>query len=120
MSKVIFVNVENITFTFYCQSASTRYGFKHVVEMYNGGYYINTGKCYYLNRTWERWTYQSACIQTVNNELERIYNDVKTGYKSEHNIKRITEKHKKAIDEIYENMAGALLKLKHELNTNIY
>lgn len=120
MSKVVIVTVENITFTFYCRAENTRHGFKHVVEMYNGGYYINEGTCYYLNRTWERWNYQSACIQAVNNELERIYNDTKQCYKLANNVKRITEKHKKAIEEIYKNNAGALLQVKHELDTKLF
>lgn len=120
MSKVIFVNVENIQFTFYCRSASTRHGFKHEVELYNGGYYINEGTCYYLNRTWESWNYQSACIQAVNNELTRIYNETKQCYKLEHNIKRVSKKHEIVINEIYENMAGALLKAKYELQTKIF
>lgn len=117
MTKLFYVTVENTVFTIYCKSSKTRNGFKHEVEIYNGGYHCSSGKAYYLNRTWERWTFQSACLNAVQNELNRIYDDTKQCYKAAHNVKRITAKHKQAIDEIYNNMAGAWLDMKQQLTT---
>jgi hypothetical protein len=44
-----------------CESADTRNGFKHVctIQSPNGYIYAKTKICY-LNRTWERFTYESV------------------------------------------------------------
>lgn len=49
-----------------CRSESTRKGFKHIAEIQsrngkNGHFYtLNTAKCSYINRTWERYNFESV------------------------------------------------------------
>ncbi len=48
-------------FTVICRSERTRNGFRHLAEVQNKhGYTIAAAKCYYLNRTWERYTFESV------------------------------------------------------------
>lgn len=72
------------------------YGFVHITTIFYDNYML-TAKVGYINRTWERYTYETstrACLQKLVNE---IYNNIKTDYKKQNNIKRITQKDKKAI-----------------------
>ena len=47
-----------------CASQRTNYGFRHVVTVYDGLYSYDGKACYY-NRTWEKYTYQSAIKNTL-------------------------------------------------------
>lgn len=122
MSKVIFIDKDNTRYNFYCRTEDTRHGFKHVCELFIDGYLWNSAVCYYLNRTWERWAYQTVCLEAVNKELNRIYDNTKNCYKEGKGIKRLTDKHKKAIDDLfYTNMAVERLQaVKQELNNKLF
>lgn len=50
----------------FCLSANTRNGFKHEVELQENGYTIARAKVCYLNRTWERYTYETAIHKAIN------------------------------------------------------
>ncbi len=56
---------KGITFEVFCQSGSTRHGFKHTVELWQNGYYIAEAKICYLNRTWERYRYESTIHKAI-------------------------------------------------------
>lgn len=43
-----------------CDTLSTRNGFKHEASLILNGYDIDKVKINYLNRTWERFTYDSV------------------------------------------------------------
>lgn len=43
-----------------CQYKKTRYGFKHTAKLFLNGEEMGTAECYYSNRTWERYEYQSV------------------------------------------------------------
>ena len=44
---------------------STRSGFAHETELYIDGWQAAEARCYYINRTWERYSYQSVMLQAV-------------------------------------------------------
>lgn len=50
-----------------CEAKSTRSGFKHEATLLLNGVSFTTVKICYLNRTWERFTYQSV--------LEKIFDE---------------------------------------------
>ena len=57
--KVFSVNFQGEKNSIYCKCENTRNGFKHVATMYyNKNTYVAV--CYYLNRTWECFEYQSV------------------------------------------------------------
>ena len=57
--KVFSVNFQGEKNSIYCKCENTRNGFKHVATMYyNRNTYVAV--CYYLNRTWECFEYQSV------------------------------------------------------------
>ena len=53
-------------FEVFCVSADTQNGFKHEVELQCNGYTIARAKVCYLNRTWERYRYETAIHKAIN------------------------------------------------------
>ena len=50
-----------------CDWAKTRNGFKHTATLMIDGAEQESTKCNYLNRTWERYEYQSVLQKVINN-----------------------------------------------------
>lgn len=48
-----------------CSQHSTRNGFKHVAKLIYSGNVIQTSSVSYLNRTWERYEYQTVMEQLI-------------------------------------------------------
>lgn len=53
---------------FLCETKPTRHGFAHIVELFNpSGCMIARAKNNYLNRTWERYEYESTMMAAAKN-----------------------------------------------------
>ena len=70
-------------YKFVCFYASERDGFKHKAVLLLNGAELSKAVCHYCNRTWERYTYQSAMKEAVqayinkngqNSELNELLN----------------------------------------------
>lgn len=48
-----------------CESKKTRSGFKHIATLLINGSETDNTKCCYLNRTWERYEYQSVLSKII-------------------------------------------------------
>ena len=62
----------------------TRSGFKHVAHVFEDGGYRFTSQCYYYNRTWERYQFETLLhkvIQTLTEYETRDYSKSKRGRK---------------------------------------
>lgn len=94
------ININGSEYIFTCYSDSTRNGFKHICHLFRNGREINNGTCYYLNRTWEWYRYQSVMFTAVNNEIAYLKERHKANYKSENNISRLTKKHAEIVNDI--------------------
>lgn len=79
--------------TFVNNSRSTRNGFAHDSELYINDNYKGKHSCYYLNRTWECYRYQTVMMGLVDNLIEERKNYIKADYKRANNIARLTQKH---------------------------
>jgi len=52
-------------YTVVCETKSTRQGFKHEAVLLRGSYEaLKTKECY-LNRTWERFTYETVLLKAI-------------------------------------------------------
>lgn len=65
-----------------CEARNTRNGFKHEATLLRGVLEIAKAKVCYLNRTWERYTYESVIYEVL----------AKAGYSAE-KIKKIVDKY---------------------------
>ncbi len=104
-------------YTFSCISGDTRNGFKHVATLFKNCEEMTTGKCYYFNRTWESYRYQSACKQAVNMLIEETKRMLFENYKFENNLERLTKKRKengsetlKEYEQLLESLKDSSLK----------
>ena len=59
-------NVYNIV----CNWKNTRTGFKHTANLCKNGFSVYETKICYLNRTWERFEYESILKKVVENYFE--------------------------------------------------
>ena len=86
-------------FFFVCDTRNTTNGFAHDCSLFIYNIIDNKvmtdyikAHCYYLNRTWESWQYQSVCIKAIDLEISDFYERTKTTFKSVHNYKKMTQK----------------------------
>ena len=68
------VNGEEITFR--CHTTSTRNGFCHTAHYTGWDYDITDSKIGYINRTWERFTYESVLIKAIDKLPESVRQQV--------------------------------------------
>lgn len=74
-------------------------GFLHETELYIDGWEATAAKCHYINRTWERYSYQTVMLEAVHNLQQQETEREKQRFKQQHGIKNIMERHKAAFSE---------------------
>lgn len=86
------VNFHN--FEFICSSRNTRNGFAHHATLIiDGGNGCNLeNDCFYYNRTWERYTYQTVMAGLVRKQIEFLIDWRKEEYMRDREYKRMTQK----------------------------
>lgn len=77
-----------------CDSRNTRNGFAHDATMFINGCKIASASCHYLNRTWERWTYESVCLACVDSAIEDRKAAIKSEFKADRGLNRVAGKAK--------------------------
>lgn len=92
-------------FSWICKSENTRNGFKHTATLNISTTSDTFGKtsgatCYYINRTWECYKYQTVIIKTLDELLANIYGYNRTLFKLKHNFARMTPKRLEMLDAI--------------------
>lgn len=81
----------------------TRSGFMHETELYIDGWQAAAARCYYINRTWERYAYQSVMLEAVHKLQEEETEREKRRFRQQHGIKNIMARHKPALGQQLEN-----------------
>ena len=96
--------VNGRVYTFICRSRNTRHGFAHDAELILGdGYLIGEATRNYLNRTWERYQYQSVMMDLVLEKICELNADTTSEFKRQLGISRITEKRRPELEAFIEN-----------------
>ena len=63
------INLDN-QYSIVCNTKNTRNGFKHVATLHSNGFGVSSTKICYLNRTWERFTYESIAVKMISEHFE--------------------------------------------------
>lgn len=79
----------------------TRSGFAHDTTLFIDGRKWAEATCHYLNRTWERYTYQTVMRSAVYDLIERAEQSVKTQFMQAKGYKKITANRKAELEEAY-------------------
>lgn len=81
-------------YTFVCESRNTRSGFAHDCTLYDGDFKIASATCYYLNRTWESYRFQSVMNKAVRTAIDDLEKRYLLGFKNKNGYSKMTEKRK--------------------------
>lgn len=101
--KLINVEKEGKLYTFICKSRNTRNGFAHECDLFVNGQFINENTCYYLNRTWEYYEYQTVCIGAINKAIEHEKRILTYNFKSVHSLQRLSKKRKEELQQVFDH-----------------
>lgn len=85
--EVMFVN----------QSRDTRHGFAHDTTLFIDGREITSSSCYYLNRTWERYLYQSVMLSAVQFLIKAVEYGNEQELKEKNGWKKLTPARKEEL-----------------------
>lgn len=120
MTRTMEITIDGKRYRFYLRWWGTRSGFAHGAEMFDCESYktVAENKCYYLNRTWECWTYQTAILGAVSKAMVNIVSAVEDKVRAENGWKNITKKRRAVLNEALNNNDEMvrLRKLYEELN----
>lgn len=93
-------------------SENTRNGFAHITNGWrtlddeNGHCiertYLGNHRVPYLNRTWERYPYQTCMRGLMQRLLDDLYESIKDSYKTTMGLARVSHAHKRVIGKLYE------------------
>lgn len=96
-------NINGNEYMFINSFRGNRSGFVHETELYKNDRLIGRNKCQYYNRTWECYTYQSVMKGCVRDLMDEFMENFKTNWKDTHEVKRLTEAKRKAMEEDFES-----------------
>ena len=116
------VNGEDITFR--CHTTWTRNGFCHTAHYTGWDYNITDSKCPYINRTWERFTYESVLIKAIDKLPESVRQKVydqsmehkaaEEAQKAEEQLQAFKSLHESLSDENKERLANSGIEMHSE------
>ena len=95
------LKVNEFEFEFICKYRNTRHGFAHDCKLYvstenYGVLNVINATCYYYNRTWECYHFQSAILASLR-KLEKAIRDIhRQVFMQENNYSRLTKKRETA------------------------
>ena len=117
MKLIKFKTSDGHEIEFICESRNTRHGFAHDATLFINGCETGSASCFYLNRTWESWQYQSVCLNAVYAQILSRRDLIKEDYKDAYDIKRLTKKHAEALQARTD--ADNWIKLYREIQDNL-
>jgi len=89
---------------FHNEFKNSRNGFAHVSNMFTSdGYELTTARANYINRTWERFTFQSVMRSAVHEMVEELTSIFRNRFKEEHGVNRMTRKNKDLFKQFLED-----------------
>lgn len=97
------LSIEGQEVTFINTWKGTRSGFQHETELYIDGRHVAAARCYYINRTWERYSYQSVMLEAVHKLQEEETARERAYFLQVNGYKNMMEHRKAAFLEYLEN-----------------
>lgn len=94
------MEINGVQVEFVNTSRGTRYGFAHDTVLFIDGAQRAEATCHYLNRTWERYTYQSVMRKAVYELAERLEERLRDTFKAERGYAKMTAKRQAEFAEV--------------------
>lgn len=96
--------INGTRYTFVNKAVNTRNGFKHTSTLVMNGEWLVEATIHYINRTWERYQFQSVmrkCVEISINTAREEYIGI---YKTEKGITRLTPARKAEVLDRFERL----------------
>ena len=90
-------------FTAICEFKPTKNGFKHVCRLSNG-HYSKDVTCYYINRTWEKFQFETAILKSISEMEFDIISNEKACFKALEGIRHMSKQREKAFRKYLEKV----------------
>ena len=88
----------------FINSCSTSYsGFTHETQLFIDSWPEAEARCHYINRTWERYSYQSVMLEAVHKLQEKRIAELKQDFKCQIGCRNIMERHMQAFEAFLKN-----------------
>lgn len=101
--EILKKEINGVEYEFVNSSRGNRSGFVHETKLFKDGRLLAENKCQYYNRTWECYRYQSVMKGLIYRLINSCEEKFKNEWKDSHNVKRLTEAKKQAMQEDLEN-----------------
>lgn len=110
------------TFEFICNWHDTRGGFAHDCNLFINNIERTISHCYYINRTWEVYTFQSVCMNAIYNVINEYTDKCREIYLDIHGYKRMTQKRKTDFADFisHDDYLNMLKSVKDDLQYHVY
>lgn len=94
------ININGKGYMFLCEFWGTRHGFAHSAELVETENYKTLGYAtrFYLNRTWENYTYQSAMLDAIDSAKRSEYERIENHMKAANGWARMTPKRREEVE----------------------
>ena len=90
----------NKNFMFICNSRDTRNGFAHDCNLFINDQHVAGASCYYINRTWESWTFQTVCMKALALIIDERKDQLKSDFMESHAYKKLTKNRRAAFNDL--------------------
>lgn len=91
-------------YSFTDQYKSSRSGFSHTSQFLINGVLISEAKINYINRTWERYTYQTSRRNAVAKAVEERLDYLCQSYKKDNNLTRLPNGYRNSLKDTDETI----------------
>lgn len=99
--KQFYFETATDVYSAHCEARNTRNGFAHDAILYDAsGYELASASCHYLNRSWERYGYQTVLLECVAQLIKRRAGELKDAYKARNDFDRMTAKRREELSAI--------------------
>lgn len=116
------IDGKKYTFEFICNWHDTRGGFAHDCNLFINNIEKTVSHCYYINRTWEVYTFQSVCMNAICNVINEYTDKCREIYLDIHGYKRMTQKRKTDFNDFisHDDYLNMLKSVKDDLQYHVY
>ena len=90
--KTIKIKINGKEYLFICSARNTRTGFAHDCHLLINGVDKMESHAYYINRTWEVYTYQTVCLKSIDLLIQDRSDILKDRFMESHGYKKLTQK----------------------------
>lgn len=96
--RIIKKEVNGNEYIFVCETWGRSNAWGHKCTLFLNGNEYGNDSCRYYNRAWERYTYQSVCIECIRKLIKKWIESEKYCFKRDNGYKRLTKERNERLE----------------------